>query len=55
VRMYERNGGVSSINGSGKSAYYMVKVLLAILVGLARERRVVEPGDEAPVTAASGI
>jgi glycosyltransferase involved in cell wall biosynthesis len=55
VRMYARNGGVSSINGSGKSAYYMVKVLLAILVGLARERRVVEPGDEAPVTAASGI
>ena len=55
VRMFSRNGGVSSINGSGKSAYYMVKVLLAILVGLARERRNVEPGDDAPVAATHGI
>ena len=29
----------SSITGTGKSAYYMVKVLLAIFVGLARRRR----------------
>jgi glycosyltransferase involved in cell wall biosynthesis len=38
VRMYERGGGVSSIGGSGKSVYYMVKVLLAISVGLLRRR-----------------
>ncbi len=37
VQMYQRGGGDSSI-GSGKSAYYMVKVLLALLVGLARKR-----------------
>ena len=30
-------------------------VLLAIFVGLARARPVVEPGDEAPVAAAHGI
>ena len=51
VRMFQRGGGVSSIN-SGKSAYYMVKVLLALFIGLARKRPVVEPGDRAPVTAA---
>jgi glycosyltransferase involved in cell wall biosynthesis len=55
VRMFARNGGVSSINGSGKSAYYMIKVLLAIFVGLARSRRTIEPGDEAPVAATHGI
>jgi len=55
VRMFQRGGGVSSIGGSGKSVYYMVKVLLAIFVGLARARPVVEPGDEAPVAAAHGI
>jgi glycosyltransferase involved in cell wall biosynthesis len=55
VRMFARNGGVSSINGSGKSAYYMVKVLLAVFVGLARRRRTVEPGDDAAVAAAQGI
>ena len=38
VRMYQRGGGVSSIGGSGKSVYYMVKVLLAIFVGLLRRR-----------------
>jgi glycosyltransferase involved in cell wall biosynthesis len=54
VKMLERGGGKSSIR-SGKSVYYMLKVLLAIFVGLARARPVVEPGDEAPVTAASGI
>ena len=54
VRMLERGGGRSSIS-SGKSAYYMVKVLLAILVGLVRRRPVVEPGDEAPVAASHGI
>jgi hypothetical protein len=55
VRMYKRGGGVSSINSSGKSAYYMVKVLLAVAMGLVRARPVVEPGDAAPVTAAHGI
>jgi hypothetical protein len=50
----QRGGGVSSIT-SGKSVYYMVKVLLAIFIGLARRRPVVEPGDEAPVAASSGI
>jgi hypothetical protein len=33
----------------------MIKVLLAIFVGLARRRPVVEPGDEAPVAATHGI
>ncbi|HWT94624.1 MAG TPA: glycosyltransferase family 2 protein [Solirubrobacteraceae bacterium] len=50
VRMYERGGGVSSIR-SGKSAYYMIKVLLAIFVGLLRRRPVPEPGEAAPVSA----
>jgi glycosyltransferase involved in cell wall biosynthesis len=54
VRMLERDGGVSSIR-SGKSVYYMLKVLLAIFIGLARARPVPEPGDEAPVAAAGGI
>jgi glycosyltransferase involved in cell wall biosynthesis len=54
VRMFQRGGGKSSIR-SGKSVYYMVKVLLAILVGLARRRPVVEPGDQAPVAATHGI
>jgi glycosyltransferase involved in cell wall biosynthesis len=54
VRMYSRGGGVSSIS-TGKSAYYMVKVLLALVVGLARRRPVVEPGDRAPVSAEQGV
>jgi len=54
VRMFLRGGGVSSIS-TGKSAYYMLKVLLALFVGLARRRPVVEPGDEAPVAASQGI
>jgi glycosyltransferase involved in cell wall biosynthesis len=54
VTMYQRDGGVSSIS-SGKSIYYMLKVLLAIGVGFARARPVIEAGDEAPVTAAHGI
>jgi hypothetical protein len=29
----------------------MIKVLLAIFVGLFRSHRVIEPGDEAPVVA----
>jgi glycosyltransferase involved in cell wall biosynthesis len=54
VRMMLRGGGVSSIR-SGKSVYYMIKVLLAIFVGLARARPVPEPGGEAPVSATQGI
>ena len=54
VRMYVRGGGRSSIS-TGKSAYYMVKVLLALLVGLARRRPVIEAGDEAPVIAEQGV
>ena len=54
VRMFQRGGGQSSIR-SGKSAYYMVKVLLALFIGLARRRPVVEPGDDAPVAATQGI
>ncbi len=45
VRMFARGGGRSSLKGSGKSAYYMVKVLLALLVALARRRPVPEPAD----------
>jgi glycosyltransferase involved in cell wall biosynthesis len=51
VVMRERGGGASSIKGSGKSAYYMVKVLLALFVGLARRRPVPEPGGPSPVSA----
>jgi glycosyltransferase involved in cell wall biosynthesis len=54
VRMFQRGGGVSSI-GSGKSFYYMVKVLLALFVGLGRRRAVPEPGEPAPVAADHGI
>jgi hypothetical protein len=49
VRMYERGGGSSSIS-TGKSAYYMIKVLMALMMGLARKRPLVEVGDPAPVT-----
>jgi glycosyltransferase involved in cell wall biosynthesis len=55
VQMFERGGGRSSLKGSGKSAYYMVKVLLALFVGLARRRPVPEPGGPAPVSAGGGF
>jgi glycosyltransferase involved in cell wall biosynthesis len=54
VRMYVRGGGRSSIS-SGKSAYYMIKVLLALFVGLMRRRAVPAPGEPAPVAAEHGI
>lgn len=41
VRMYARGGGTSSIS-TGKSAYYMVKVLLALFVGLGRRRPLID-------------
>ena len=51
VRMFQRGGGKSSIN-SGKSVYYMIKVLLALFIALARRRPVPEPGGPSPVAAA---
>jgi glycosyltransferase involved in cell wall biosynthesis len=54
VRMHARRDGRSSIT-SGESIYYMVRVLLAIFVGLFRRRPVVDPGVEAPVAAERGI
>jgi hypothetical protein len=51
VRMYVRGGGSSSIGGSGKSAYYMIKVLLALFIGLARRRPIPEPGGPPAVSA----
>jgi len=54
VRMRERLGGRSSINAS-RSIYYMIKVLLAIFVGLFRARPVPRRGDDAPVAAESSI
>ena len=50
-----KRGGASPRSRSGKSVYYMIKVLLAIFIGLARRRPTVEPGGEAPVAAAHGI
>jgi glycosyltransferase involved in cell wall biosynthesis len=44
VRMYTRGGGTSSIS-TGKSAYYMVKVLLALFVGIGRRRASIDPSD----------
>jgi glycosyltransferase involved in cell wall biosynthesis len=43
VRMYTRGGGRSSIS-TGKSAYYMLKVLLALFVGLGR-RPLIDLGE----------
>ena len=55
VAMRTRGGGRSSISGSGKSAYYMIKVLLALAVGLVRSKPAVRPGDPAPVSAERGV
>jgi glycosyltransferase involved in cell wall biosynthesis len=54
VLMRARENGRSSIN-STRSAYYMVKVLLAVFVGLLRARPAIERGDEAPVAAEQSI
>jgi glycosyltransferase involved in cell wall biosynthesis len=54
VRMLQRGQGVSSIR-SGKSVYYMIKVLLAIIVGLVRARPIPEPGGAPAVAATHGI
>ncbi len=54
VKMHQRGTGQSSITKL-RSFYYMVKVSLALLVGLMRRRRFVEAGDPAPVTADRGV
>jgi glycosyltransferase involved in cell wall biosynthesis len=54
VYMRARTTGRSSI-GSTQSVYYMVKVLLAVFVGLLRARPAVRAGDDAPVTAEHGL
>jgi glycosyltransferase involved in cell wall biosynthesis len=54
VRMYTRGGGASSIS-TGKSAYYMIKVLLALFVGLGRRRHVIHLGEGEAVNAEQGI
>jgi hypothetical protein len=50
VEMRPRRSGKSSIN-STQSAYYMLKVLLAVFVGVLRAKPAVEAGDDAPVAA----
>ena len=50
VKMYARGGGTSSIS-TGKSAYYMVKVLLALFVGLGRRRMLIDVGEHAQMSA----
>ena len=54
VRMQLRGAGRSSITRS-RSLYYMVKVSLALIVGMMRRRAVLEPGDPAPVSGDRGI
>ena len=54
VEMHQRGTGRSSITRT-RSLYYMLKVSLAVLVGLLRRHPVVGPGDPAPVTATRRI
>jgi glycosyltransferase involved in cell wall biosynthesis len=54
VQMHERGGGTSSITVL-KSGYYMIKVLLAVFIGLFRAPIKLEPGEEAPLKAQAGI
>lgn len=54
VLMRERGGGASSIT-SGRSAYYMLKVTLALFIGMARARPVPDPGEPAAVRAEHGL
>jgi glycosyltransferase involved in cell wall biosynthesis len=53
VRMRARTSGVSAISSS-QPIYYMVKVLLAVFVGLFRSHPTVESGDT-PVSAEAGL
>ena len=52
--MRARTTGVSSINAS-RSVLYMIKVLLALLVGLLRKRPAIDAGAPAPVRAEEAI
>jgi glycosyltransferase involved in cell wall biosynthesis len=54
VQMRARLNGRSSIAGHW-SVFYMVKVLLAVMVGVFRARPNVEAGEQAPVTAEQTI
>ncbi|MFZ0044046.1 MAG: glycosyltransferase family 2 protein [Solirubrobacteraceae bacterium] len=54
VRMQLRGSGRSSIT-KPRSLYYMIKVSLALLVGMMRRRTVLEPGDPAPVSASRQV
>ena len=54
VRMRARVTGRSSI-GSTQSVYYMIKVTLAVFVGLLRARPAIDAGDAAAVQAEHGI
>lgn len=54
VEMLERGGGRSSITFL-RSGYYMLKVLLAVFVGLVRKPVSFEPGEEAPLRASTGV
>ena len=51
VQMHNRGSGSSSIT-TMRSAYYMIKVSLALLVGLMRRRTVVDAGGPAAISAA---
>jgi hypothetical protein len=54
VSMQLRGTGRSSITKT-RSLYYMIKVSLALVVGMMRRRTVLEPGDPAPVSGERGI
>jgi len=54
VRMHSRGSGSSSIT-TMRSAYYMIKVSLALLVGLMRRRTVVDAGGPAPISATRSL
>ena len=54
VEMLERGGGTSSITFL-RSGYYMLKVLLAVLIGLVRQPVSFESGEDAPVRASTSI
>ena len=54
VSMHARASGRSSITWL-RSAYYMIKVTLAVLIGLFRARPSVRPGDPAAVSAEARI
>jgi glycosyltransferase involved in cell wall biosynthesis len=54
VRMHPRVSGRSAIS-STQSVYYMVKVLLAVFVGLFRRRPTIESGDRPALSAEAAL